>query len=298
MKLKDFFRKITPHSILNWNRNRKKKQRDNKLLHQKNTGNGITKEQLINDLKKIGITKGDLLLVHSSLSKIGYLVDGPKTFVDALIEVVGDTGTILMPTSPNAGFQLEFIKKNTSFDVANSPSKTGAITEYFRKLPQTKRSLHPTEPVSAFGNNADYFINEHFNQITPYNNKSPFYKVSEKNGKLLYIGVTLSTAGTNLHTLEDAVDFKFPVYCEELFEVDVIDETGKTHRVKTKVHNPEFSKKRKCDDLIPLFINYGAMQKVKIGEAETLLCDAKLFFDCMVKNYQEKGITMYTPKGS
>jgi aminoglycoside 3-N-acetyltransferase len=203
-----------------------------------------------------------------------------------------------MPTSPNNVYQLNYIRNTPYFDVLNSPSKTGKITEYFRTLSGVKRSLHPTEPVSAIGPKADYFIKDHFNQLTPYNKNSPFYRLSESGGKILYVGVTLSMAGTNLHTLEDAVDFKFPVYYPEIFEFKVIDENGASHLVKTKVHDPEWSKKRKCDDLIPMLQKEGVLQKVKIGEADSLLLDAKLFLEVMISKYHESGITMYTPKGS
>ncbi len=297
MSLRDFVRNLTPDFLLKWNRQRTKKIRNNQLEQMAKAGQSISQDQLENDLIKAGIKSGDIVLVHSALSKMGHLKDGPKTFVDALMKVVGEQGTILMPTSPNSVYQYDYIKENKTFDVLNSPSKTGKITEYFRTLPGVKRSWHPTEPVSGWGAKVDYFLNEHFNQLTPYNSKSPFYKVSEQGGKLLYIGVTLANAGTNLHTLEDAVDFKFPVYADEIFDTEIIDPTGKKHSVKTKVHNPEFSKKRKCDELIPLFEKEGAMKKVKIGQADTLVADAKKFLDAMIKAYHEKGVTMYTPEG-
>ena len=298
MGLKDIVRKFTPKPLLDWNRKRKKRVRNAQLEQQRSSNKALTKEDLVANLKRIGIEKGDILMVHSSLSKIGFLEEGPKTFVDALIEAVGPEGNILMPTSPNNVYQLDYIRNTPFFDVLNSPSKTGKITEYFRTLPGVERSLSPTEPVSAWGPRAVEFTKDHFGQLTPYNEHSPFYKVSENGGKLLYVGVTLSMAGTNLHTLEDAVEFKFPVYYKDIFEIEVIGKNQRKQKVKTKVHDPDWSKKRKCDDLIPMFIEEGAMKKVKIGEADTLLCDAKKFFDVMVKNYKEKGITMYTPKGS
>mgnify|MGYP000487900912 CR=1 FL=1 len=298
MSLKDVVRNLTPTFLLNWNRRRKKTNRNAELTSKHQDGKSLTKSDLISDLRQIGIVNGDSVLVHSSLSRIGHLKDGPKTFVDALLEVVGDEGTILMPTSPNNVFQLNYIRNTPFFDVKNSPSKTGAITEYFRTLPNAIRSLHPTEPVSAIGKLAEYYTKDHFNQLTPYNENSPFYRVSEQGGKILYVGVTLSMAGTNLHTLEDAVDFKFPVYYDSVFEIDVIDENGDRHMVETKVHNPEYSKKRKCDDLIPMFENEKALERCRIGEAETLLVDAKLFLDAMIRQYNENGVTMYTPKGS
>ena len=298
MSLKDVVRKYTPTLLLNWNRKRKKASRNSEPDKQKNKGNTISKEQLIQNLQEIGITKGDVLLVHSSLSRIGFLEQGANTFIEALIETVGSEGTILMPTSPNNVYQLNYIRNTPFFDVLNSPSKTGKITEVFRKWEGAKRSLHPTEPVSAIGNNADYFVKDHFGELTPYTKNSPFYKVSEQKGKILYVGVTLSMAGTNLHTLEDAVDFKFPVYYPQEFEFDILDENGDRKTVKTKVHDPEWSKKRKCDDLIPMFEEKGVLSKVKIGEADTLLVDAKGFLEVMIEQYKSHGVTMYTPKGS
>ena len=299
MSLKDVIRSITPSFLLELNRKRKKQIRNQALEQQKLSGNSFTQEQLEKQLKAIGIKKGDTLLVHSSLSRIGHLEDGPKTLVDALLSVIGEEGNLLMPTSPNHVFQLNYIQNTPFFDVLNSPSRTGAITEYFRKLPDALRSLHPTEPVSAVGPLAEYFTKDHFKEITPYTDKSPFYRVSEQNGKILYLGVTLDMAGTNLHTLEDAVaDFKFPVYYPQVFEIDILDEEGVKHKVKTKVHNPEYSKKRKCDELIPMFEKKGVLEKCQIGNAETLLVQAKPFLEVMIEAYEKEGVTMYTPKGS
>jgi len=299
MSLKDFVRSITPTFLLNLNRQRKKSNRNQVLNQQKQSGESITKAQLIHEFKQIGIVKGDTLLVHSALSKIGYLEEGPKTFVDALLEIIGAEGNLLMPTSPNNVYQLNYIQNTPFFDVLNSPSKLGAITEYFRTLKGTVRSLNATEPVSAFGPLAEYFTAEHFNQLTPYNSKSPFYKIGLKKGKILYIGVTLDNAGTSLHTLEDEIkDFKYPVYYPNIFDFKVIDDKGNSHKVKTKVHNPEWSKKRKCDGLIPLFEADNVLKKVKIGQADTLLVDAEGFFKSMVDNYNSKGVTMYFPEGS
>ncbi len=116
-------------------------------------------------------------------------------------------------------------------------------------------------------------------------------------GKIIYVGVTLDNAGTHLHTLEDAVDFKYPVYDAEKFSARVIDESGKERQMETNVHNPEFSKRRRCDELIPLFERENVLQKTTLGKADCLLLDAKAMFDCMVKSYSENGITMYTPHG-
>jgi aminoglycoside 3-N-acetyltransferase len=296
-KIRDTIRSLTPGFLLRAFRKQKKKQTNKALDQQKQSGSGATKEQLVAQLKAMGIAAGDTLLVHSALSKMGYIEGGPKTVTEALLSVIGTTGHLLMPSSPNAALQKEYIQTLDQFDVNNSPSKLGAVTECFRKMEGVQRSLHPTEPVCAFGPDANYFVKDHFGELTPYTSKSPFYRVSERKGKILYAGVTLDNAGTNLHTLEDAVEFKYPVYFDQVFDVKVVDKDGQQHMMKTKVHNPEFSKRRKCDELLPMFEKLGAMERVKLGTADCLLFDAERMFEVMVEQYQQSEITMYTPNG-
>ena len=297
--MRDFLRKITPQFLLTWYRKGKKNQQNKELQASKEKGDILSVKDLVRDLQAIGIETGDTLLVHSSLSKIGYVEEGPKTVVDALLTVLGEKGNLLMPTSPNASMQLDYIKDLEVFDVENDKSKLGAISEYFRQLPDAFRSAHPTEPVSCVGPDTEFFTSEHFGCLTPYTSKSPFYRVSERKGKILYLGVTLDNAGTNLHTLEDAVEnFKYPVYHSDIFEIEVKFRNGEIRKMKTKVHNPEQSVKRKCDGLIPLFVEKGVMKDVKVGKARALIVDAQKMLDCMLEEYEQRGVTMYTPNGA
>jgi aminoglycoside 3-N-acetyltransferase len=296
--IKNILRKWLPNRAVETLQSLKKVRRKAEIEKQKNTRTGLDKPALIEALKNAGLQEGDTVLVHSSLSKIGYVEGGAATVVAAFLELIGENGHLLMPTSPNNALQVDYIKKIDHFDVLHSPSALGAITEYFRTYPGVKRSIHPTEPVSCWGKNSDFFVNGHFNQPTPYNEHSPFFKVIQQKGKIIMIGVTFDNAGTNLHCLEDAVsDFKIPVYLTEIFTVKVIDEKGTEKWVDTKIHNPTWSKKRRCDELIPLFEKNGVLQHIKIGQAPSLIIDAEKMFGLMLDAYTKNGVTMYTPKG-
>lgn len=296
--MRDFIRSILPDTLLNAYRERKKDKQRKLIREQEVKGEGASLEDLVRDLKQCGLREGDSVLVHSSFSKIGFVQGGPKTIIDALLQVIGPEGNLLMPSSPNAGYQLDYIRNLKAFDVANEPSKMGAITEYFRKLPGVKRSESPTEPVCCFGPQAGWFTNGHLGELTPYTSKSPFARLAEAGGKILYIGVTLDNAGTSLHVLEDAVEsFKFPVYYPEVFETEVIRENGERVSVSVKVHNPEQSAKRKCDGLLPLFEAKGVVHYATIGKAQTLIVDAAKMLDVMIEEYRVNGVTMYTPNG-
>ncbi len=297
--LKNFIRSLVPDKLLNSYRERKKDKRRKSIQNQAEKGEGLTLDTLIEQLRTCGLRAGDSVLVHSSLSRIGFVEGGPKTLVDGLLTVIGTSGNLLMPSSPNPGYQLDYIRNLTQFDVQNDPSKMGAITEYFRTLPGVMRSESPTEPVCCFGPKADWFTNGHLGETTPYTKNSPFARLAEANGKILYVGVTLDNAGTSLHVLEDAVaDFKYPVYYPEVFQVSVKQTNGNLVPVSVKVHNPEQSAKRRCDELLPLFEAKGVMKRSTIGEAQTLVFDAAKMFNVMIEEYEENGVTMYTPTGS
>ena len=158
--IKQLILKYSPEFLLEWAKSLKKNQRKKQLLQQEKNNSGITKQKLIEDLKKIGIKSGDSVLVHSSLSKIGFVVGGPETIVNALFEVVGETGTLLFPSFPAKGRNKTYLEEHPFFDIVNTPSQMGSVTEYFRKLPNVFRSFHPTDAVCAKGPLAEYFANK------------------------------------------------------------------------------------------------------------------------------------------
>ena len=60
-------------------------------------GKPITKEEIVNALYSVGLAKDHTVMVHTALSKMGYICGGAQTVIEALIEVVGEDGTIMMP---------------------------------------------------------------------------------------------------------------------------------------------------------------------------------------------------------
>ena len=58
----------------------------------------ILKEEIVPKLREVGLEKGDAVMVHTSLKRMGYVCGGAQTVIEALMEVVGEDGTIMMPT--------------------------------------------------------------------------------------------------------------------------------------------------------------------------------------------------------
>lgn len=58
----------------------------------------VTPNDIATALKDIGVQKGQTIMVHTSLSSLGYVCGGAQSVIEALLERVGDEGTIMMPT--------------------------------------------------------------------------------------------------------------------------------------------------------------------------------------------------------
>lgn len=57
----------------------------------------ITINDIVKDLRRLGVREGDAVLVHASLSRLGWVCGGPQAMVQALMQTVGDEGTLIMP---------------------------------------------------------------------------------------------------------------------------------------------------------------------------------------------------------
>jgi aminoglycoside 3-N-acetyltransferase len=144
----------------------------------------ITKQQLINDFIRIGINKKDNLAVTISLKNVGYVKGGPEAFIDALLEVVGPEGTVMMNTY-NDSFPIYAIDDSFVFDSKLTACWTGIVPETLRKRKQAIRSDSPCSSITAIGKKADYLIQDHINNC----HFEPYSRLAKINGKYLAIGL-------------------------------------------------------------------------------------------------------------
>lgn len=174
----------------------------------------LTKDELVNKLKKLGVTSSMILEVHVSLDALPYVVGGAQSVVDALMELAKDGGTIMMDLNPLdtcdpslwknpsvSPWLYEDIRKNTPAfqpslcDIGNDP-----IVENFRKRDGVVFSGHPKYCYAAWGRYAKLLCNRqslHF----PLAEESPVARLYELKGYVLNIGCPFSDI-TCLHLAE------------------------------------------------------------------------------------------------
>ena len=238
----------------------------------------IIKQELINDFIKIGLEKGDVVIVHTSLKKIGYVCGGAQTVIEALIDVVGLEGTIMMPTQswknldPETGVHWDVdesewdkIRANwPAYDKNITPTNTmGAVAEMFRRWPGSVRSNHPARSVCAWGKYATYLTENH-SLSNIFGEGSPIARLYELDAKVLLIGVGYDK-NTSIHLADVRADYPGKHDC---IEHSAIIENG--IRV-WKAYSTLFVDGEDFEDIGLEFEKNSNVNIGKIGEAESRL---------------------------
>ncbi len=249
-----------------------------------------TGRSLREDLVGIGVKHEMTLIVHSSLSSIGWVVGGPSTVVRVLLDLIGAEGTLAMPsatpycsdpvnwTDPRVPeVWLEEVREHLPvFDPQTTPTSMGAIPETFRTWPGTLRSNHPLESICARGALASEVTREHPLAFSE-GRGGPFGKLYELGSWVLLIGVGFNRC-TALHFAESLVEkrrvanVRFPaldhgrrIWVEE---PNVADDNNR--------HFPIVGEK---------YLSAGRAQRGSIGEAPSTLFPMRDLVDFAVRYF-------------
>ena len=179
----------------------------------------VTKDDLIHKFSQLGIKRGDTLLVHASLSSLGYVVGGAEALYLALREVIGIEGTIVVPSqtveiSDPASWQYPPVPDEWHAvirDAMPAYSKKlsygkamGAFSQFIGIFPDSIRSNHPMYSFTAIGENASEIIGQDSFDF-PFGDKSPLGRMYSIGAKVLMIGTDFET-NTSLHLAENRLN--------------------------------------------------------------------------------------------
>lgn len=180
----------------------------------------ITVERLATDLRELGLSAGDTVFVHSSLSALGWVCGGPAAVTDALQEVLTAEGTLVLPTftgdySDPSGWQNPPVPDDWKpviretmppFRPESTPCpRIGAIPNTFRSYPGVVRSDHPVVSFAAWGADAAEIVHPHPDD-EPLGEGSPLARLYEHDATVLMLGTDYQTA-TSCHLAEYRGEF-------------------------------------------------------------------------------------------
>jgi len=180
----------------------------------------FTSGSLREDLLDLGVEAGSTVMVHSSLSRLGWVAGGAQAVVMALMDALGPTGTLVMPTHsghltdparwerpPVPAEWWPLIRGETpAYDPDLTPTRAmGAIVECFRHLPGVRRSAHPTVSVAAVGPSRAHIVEGH-SLAYGLGEGSPLARLYDLDAWVLLLGVGQAN-NTSLHLAEYRADY-------------------------------------------------------------------------------------------
>ena len=230
-------------------------------------------------LRGMGVAESDTLLVHSNFKPDSGFKGTPLDLVNALAELVGEKGNLLMVSIPFRGAAYDYLALNKPFYVNKTISMMGLITEMFRRRAGTLRSLHPTHPVLAFGKDAQWLVADHDRCLYPCGPGSPFDKFRQLKGKILFFDVPFG-AITFFHYVEDLLKERlpFPVYDDRLFSVNAVDSKGEKRMIQSYTFNKDIP--RSAEKLEAEMLRQGKILRGRIGNSQFLLVTAEDVVTC------------------
>jgi aminoglycoside N3'-acetyltransferase len=183
--------------------------------------NRVEIEDIVRDLRQMGVEAGDFVLLRGALGAIGRIEGGAATIIQALLDVVGPNGTIA-----SLAFTDSTIRNPDPNDPYHLKKKSyaGALPNAMIKNDSSFRSLHPTCSYVAIGKYAEEFVKGHDESAGAY---EPIRRLVDRNGKCMLIGCVGSSPGfTTTHLVESDLGHLKKVIFPRLTKTYYLDADG------------------------------------------------------------------------
>jgi aminoglycoside 3-N-acetyltransferase len=142
----------------------------------------LTKKNITEAFSAMGIMPGDTLVLQSSYKGCGGVENGPDGLIDTLMDLLGTEGTLIMPA-----YNFNVWTEQHYFDVLETPSKVGIVSEIFRKRKDVGRTVHPIHSLSVWGKHKAEM--EQLDHKSSFGNDSVFVRLMDYNA--LYTTIAL-----------------------------------------------------------------------------------------------------------
>jgi len=188
-------------------------EKEQKIIQR--TSSPHTRESLAADLRTLGLKPGMIVIVHTAMSKLGWVCGGPVAVIQALMDAVTEAGTLVMPAhsgdnSDPAQWEkppvpADWIPRIRAHMPAYHPAWTptrgiGRLPELFRTLPGVLRSSHPQVSFSAWGGYAKDVTDRH-SLAYSLGEGSPLARLYDMDARVLLLGADYGS-NTSMHLSE------------------------------------------------------------------------------------------------
>ena len=161
----------------------------------------LTRRRIAADVRRMGVSRGDVILVHSALASLGHVVGGPDALIDGLLDAIGVSGTLAMPSFTFS--QQKLRDRYPPYHPRRTASVVGVVPDVFWRRAEARRSASASHALAAIGPQAEFITGDDVT-TEPYSREGPFGKLYQLDAKVLMIGCGLAP-NSSLHAVEDWV---------------------------------------------------------------------------------------------
>lgn len=251
----------------------------------------LNHKQLLDGFKKTSVQPGETIIVHTSYKSLGGVEGGAETVIDVMRELVGSNGTVMFPA-----FNFQSWTETHYFDVIETPSKMGMITELARIRPDARRTPHPIYSFSVWGARAEEFSKT--DDAEAYGPNSAFALFHKINGTIVSIGLDFNSTFSLHHYVEynNGCDYR---RVKEFSGIYV----GYDRKPQIKTYSMFVRKNERVKTYIVPGMNEllaaGVIKETQVGAAKIHYATANDFYDNMsviVREHPEKLHYIEEPK--
>lgn len=237
-----------------------------------------------------GIEKGDIVLVHASWRNMYNYLGTPDDVIQLLFDLVGETGTVLMPC-----YGIDRLV----FDVDNTVSSAGVLSETFRKTQGVIRSKCTHFSVAGKGAEAEDLLSDHFYSEYGFDTFSPCYKLALRdNAKILFLGLGRVPTKISIFHCAGAIlkeiDPKLKKLLSYKYTSTLID-NGQEYSKQMYIRQPGHGNKAQNFRLI--FNQLSSKKQRKISNLDVVAINAKEALEKAVENAKH-GVYCYKKMSS
>lgn len=234
-------------------------------------------------------------MVHAAMSKVGPLLNGPDALSNAVLDVVGREGTMLVYTSwdsvhddlldDDGHVRPEWRDHVPGFDAQASRAvrMNGVIAEFVRTMPGARRSGNPGASVAAIGSLADWITADHPLDYG-FGENTPLAKLVEVGGRVLMVGAPWDTM-TLVHHADHLADIpeKQTIRIEVPFAATGGTEWRFIEEFETGDPVHKALPANYIEQIVTAYVDDGGGKQGLIGSAPSLLVEARLILSFAIQ---------------
>jgi len=237
-------------------------------------------EKVMDALGSLDLKRGDTVMVHSAYSSIHPVERGAEGVMLAIENAVGPEGTIVMPV-----FNWDILHQGDEiiYDVKNTPSKMGYLTEYFRTRSGTEITKNLFNPLAVKGRLAAELLG--CSSHSSWGPDSPFQVLYDARAAILMIGVDYNVV-TMFHVAETmaGVSYRFVYEFPNAFLIDASDARVPLNNTTLRRYDGYPTDFNVADEILR---KKNLVKEIELGDSITRLINGRSLVDCVVEELEK-----------